>query len=74
MTAGAWAKPLRARNHHWFSDNSAHALCGAYMTCQVKPSEFGTAAEERRCPTCERKLSYFLAGPGLPATEKEGGA
>lgn len=57
---GSWAAPLRARKHHFFRDGGSHALCGAYAARDVRPSEFGTAAEEPRCPTCERKLGYWM--------------
>jgi excisionase family DNA binding protein len=59
---GAWAKPLAARKLHFFRDGYTSALCGAYMTMQVKPSDFaeGTLAVEgyiavEPCPTCVRK-------------------
>ncbi len=66
---GAWAKPLRGRVFHFFSDRQASALCGAYQTRDVLPSEFGTGNDGRRCPTCERKLSYFLAEQSQGNTE-----
>ena len=63
---GAWARPLAARKLHYFRDGHTRALCNAYMTMQVKPSDFaeGALAVEgvisiERCPVCERKLSYF---------------
>ena len=58
---GAWAKPLHARKFHWFGDGMMRALCDAYATRDVRPSQFGTGQpDEERCPKCERKLGYFL--------------
>lgn len=57
--AGAWAKPLRARVKHFFPDDRTEALCGAYLTRDVKPSQFGADPYVRCCPACVRKLSYF---------------
>jgi hypothetical protein len=62
--SGAWAKPLRARLHHYFIDGRAAALCNAYQLRDVLPSQFVTGLsaydEPGRCPTCERKLGYFI--------------
>jgi hypothetical protein len=61
LWSGAWAKPLRARKFHFFRDRASNCLCRAYMTIQVLPSEYGTGQpDDERCPTCERKLGYFV--------------
>lgn len=61
QVTGAWAMPLRARKFHFFKDGQRRCLCEAYTKWDVEPSEFGTGQpDESRCPTCERKLGYFL--------------